>query len=290
MPDVAKQPDAGPDYRYLTGNAEAGWDSAVIYGIPLGKAAFKPRIVGSQLELPPMQVTAGQGAEGKINLAGRVDLRNDPPRLVVGKLRAVDGLKITKDFKWPQMGEFFPFFGDMAGVTGIVSVNVDALDYPLGKDGLKKMTGRGSVEMVNFRVQPKGLFGILGKIAGIAQLAGGDIKEVPTTVAPFEIKDGRVYYENLTLWLGNDFDVRISGWVGFDDKIDMKATIPATLGLLKRVPTKNLRMRLNITGTRQAPRISVLGSLLPTGAGKKVGDGIGDALKGIGDLLDRDKK
>ncbi|HUU42587.1 MAG TPA: hypothetical protein VMX57_02345, partial [Planctomycetota bacterium] len=272
------QPDAKPPYQFLTGKAEAGWTSAVIYGLPLGKATFAPELAGGVVVLPPMQVDAGQNAEGKINLAGTLDLRTDPPTLQIVKLRPVENLHLTKEFTWQQLGEFFPFFGNLGGVTGIVSVDLESLRYPLSEAGLKQMTGRGTVEMDQFRFRPKGLFGILGKLIGLAQVGTDEEQVMPKTLAPFEVRDGRVYYENVVMWIGKDQDLVFSGWVGFDDRIDMKVSMPGRL-LGKDIGT---RMVLRITGTRQVPVINPLGTLLPGDSGR-------DILKGLGDLLNRKK-
>jgi hypothetical protein len=184
-------------------------------------------------------------------------------------------------------------------VDGKVNASVTNVVFPLGPGAASAGAGRGFLDLGDVDVQPGGFFRILLEVLG---RQAGDRELIKFGKLDFRIEKDRLVYDNFTMVLPPDVDLRFFGSVGFDDSLDLWVSVPVRAALLKRMGVREpalayaqrlsgLRVDLPIAGSRDNPQLDfsrvdvaklVKEILLHGGADKGVEEGLGGLLKGIG--------
>jgi hypothetical protein len=97
-------------------------------------------------------------------------------------------------------------------------------------------------------------------------LGADQMQRVQVSDLPFVIDRGRLRYSNFTLTFGEAFDLRFSGSVYFDDRLEMTVSVPVRAALLEKLGAKGslrdyarllegARLDIPIRGTRQKPEL-----------------------------------
>jgi hypothetical protein len=133
----------------------------------------------------------------------------------------------------------------------------------------------------------------------LLELGGGQPREayaVEASGLDFEIRNGRLYYDDFTLLFVKDkFDIKFYGSVGFDDTLDLTVSLPIGAELLRRLKVRGpvreyvrllagTRVDIPMVGTRQRPMLDF--SKVDT---KKLLESVikKQGIEGIGGILDR---
>ncbi len=255
----------------LEGTARVGWNAAEVtvldYPFRFGPATLDASMKDGKVTLPPTPVPAAPAGNGRLVLAGTLDLTSDPPVFrVPGRQVLVENFKIDREFAAKMLNRFNPVFGGDA--EGRTTVAVQDLVAPLSEEAAKTgLSGSGRIELAQLKVDARGF---LGEILKLLDLAPDAQYAIPPTGADFLLSKGRVEYHDFRLQVSEKSDLRFSGSVGlFDDHLDMVVSVPAGSGVLERVGVRGKlaerlaggRIEIPIGGSRRAPKLD-LGEML----------------------------
>lgn len=254
-------PNIDPPFRTANGGAGVGWAKATLYGVDMGAANLAPTLRDGEIVLPATTIPA---AGGKVNLRGQVDLKPKEPVLKIpDRLDALETVVITKELGEQLLSRINPIFSQMARVEGNVSFSTQDILVPLGDSLTKGGSGRGRLDLKNMKIQPGG---ILGDALALGGLNKSDLYSVTVSSVDFLIKNGRIYYDNLTMTFPGEFDLKFLGSVGFDGTLDLVMSVPIRPALLEKLGVKlgsaeigkrfaGTRINIPLTGTREHPKL-----------------------------------
>jgi len=293
-------PNIDPPFRTANGGAGVGWAKASLYGVDMGAANLAPTLRDGEIVLPDTAIPA---AGGRVNLRGQVDLKPKEPILKIpGKLNALETVVITKELGEQLLSRINPVFSQMARVEGNVSFSTQDILLPLGDSLNKGGSGRGRLDLKNMKIQPGG---ILGDALALGGLSKSDLYAVTISSVDFLIKNGRIFYDNLTMTFPGGFDLKFLGSVGFDGTLDLVMSIPVRPALLTTLGVKlpgtefvdrltGMRINIPLSGTRENPKLDfskvdkaeLLKGLVPETPGKAI-DSVLKTLQDAGSSKDK---
>jgi hypothetical protein len=257
-----RRPEARPAFRDLGAGLDMGWNSAEVYGVPLGEAAMSPSLANGVLKIPQTAISV---AGGSVRLGGSVDFKPETPTLrIPGKLTVLQNIRITPQLGKQLLGRINPVFSQATRVEGTAGLAVQNLNLPLGKAMNKGGSGTGRLSLKDTRMQPGGLLGTLAELGG---MGADELYTVRFSGLDLTVRDGRIHYKDFTMtFADNAFDLVFYGSVGFDDTLDLVVSIPVRAPLLKRLGVKGLetglgkklartRIDVPLVGTREKPRL-----------------------------------
>lgn len=256
-------PDAGLALEGLNAEAGTGWSSASIYGVDMQQASFKPVMRNGVLALPETAIGASGGT---VRLAGQVDMRPETPVLrIPGQLKMLDKVMISKQLGEELLGRINPMFVQMAEVEGQIDMSVQSLELPLGESITHGGGGGGAIDLRALKIQPGGFMAHLMELGGL-----GSREKYGMTVGKlvFTVRDGRIWYDNLTVDFGGQYDLAFRGSVGFDDTLDLIVSMPVRAALLERLRVsgpvleyarklEGTRVEAPLVGTRKNPNLDL---------------------------------
>ena len=274
------RPGLQPGFKDLAAEGTVVWDSARIYSLNLGKAVLEPTLRDGVLVLP---VTTMDASGGTARVAATLDFRADEPTLTLPKaLQALENVPVSRQLGSGLLSRINPVFFEPDRLTGRLSLLLDSLELPLGEDMTRHATARGHLALKDANIQSGAIGGqLLGNLLGLGGLTKTGLQPMRISDLTFEIRDGRVHYENLAMIFGGTLEMKFSGSVGLDDTLDLTVSLPVLprpleslvklgspdaiagrlgadelAGLLKHQPVLGTRsLDIHITGTRQKPRL-----------------------------------
>ncbi|MCG8409562.1 MAG: hypothetical protein MI923_30520 [Phycisphaerales bacterium] len=286
----ASRPNVETIPQELGGNMETGWGSATVFGVMMRKAVLNPVLKNGQIHLP---VTKIRGAGGRVFLGGNVDLRSDPPRLIVpGELRVLEGIEVTPELGQQLLCRFVPIFGHMVSAEGFVNLDVKDIALPLGEEINRGGRGSGRMDLSKLKVQPGRFMALLLELGGLGYERRYAIQ---VGTLDFLIRDGRIYYDNFRMRFTPEYDLILSGSVGLDGTLDLVISFPMHPALLNRLAVrgplsryaeelKDVRVEIPCVGTRENPKLDFSRVDTKKLLRKVIGKGlVGDLLGGWGD-------
>ena len=299
-----------PGFKDLAAEGAVAWDSARIYSLTLGKAVLEPTLRDGVLVLP---VTTMDAQGGTARVAATLDFRADEPTLTLPEaLQALENVPVSRQLGSGLLSRINPVFFEPQRLTGRLSLLLDNLELPLGEDMKLRATARGRLALKDANIQSGAIGGqLLGNLLGLGGLTKTGLQPIRISDLVFEIKDGRVHYENLAMIFGGTLEMQFSGSVGLDDTLDLTVSLPVLprqleslvklgspdtiarrlgadelAGLLKQLPVLGKRgLDIHITGTRQKPRLDFR-KVLPGLPGLPGLKGQGGAIDPLRSLLD----
>ena len=256
----------------------------------MDKAVLRPQLASGELRLPRTSIPA---AEGKVRLAGALDLRSPEPVLrMPGNNKVLDGVKITPELGRELLSRINPIFYHLASADGAVNLIVNDLVFPLGETARQESAGEGRLELVDAKVEPSGIMRDLLALGGVATERG--LVTMRLRGADFVLHDGRVSYRDFVLIFPEQFDLTFSGSVGLDDTLDLSVSMPVRAELLERLGVRGTaaryaeqltgsRVDIPLVGTRQQPALDLLRidkkALIERALKESAGETIDSALK-----------
>lgn len=252
---------AKPPIRGASGGLEIGWDGIDLFGVALGSARLAPTLKSGQINLPKTEVAA---AGGKLRLGGVVDLgAPDPTLRLPGTARLIENVPVTNDLCRSVLSFINPIFLALSRVDGRLSLDTRDLVLPIGETFRTGTSGRGRLVLTKMSISPDGLLTELLEYGGLPRQEQYGVEVLGCDLT---LERGRVHYKDLTLRFSKDFDLRFSGSVGLDESLDLVVSLPAGVGLLKKLGVKGdlagyveklkgTRVELPLVGTRTGPRL-----------------------------------
>jgi translocation and assembly module TamB len=243
----------GPlDLAAAEANAAVKWDSANVYGFPIGAGEMKARLSNGLLGLDnPLELSVSRGS---IILSPTVRLAAEPKELTLPVGPLVRQVQITPEMCKYAMKYIAPILADVTEARGAFSVNLQNCRIPLNDPAIGDIAGQLVIHSVEIGPGPL--------IRAFAILLG---REAPATlrresVVPFRLSGGRVYHEQLEL-IFPELIIRTKGSVGLDQSLELEAEMPVPPKWLANTPVgsalRNQTIRLPIHGTLSKPQIDV---------------------------------
>ncbi|MDM8006546.1 MAG: hypothetical protein QUV05_10420 [Phycisphaerae bacterium] len=259
----AHQPEIRPVYRGVATGLDISWTSVKAYGVALGSAKLSPTLRDGELTIP---VTAIPASLGQVHLGGVIDLRTpDPTFRLPGKVLVVEGAQITPEVGRHVLSRINPIFAFMTRAEGTLSLATEDIVLPLSDQIRQSGSGKGRLDLKNFKVQ----FG--GPMALLIELGAMDKQEtlaVTMDGVDFTLRDGRIWYDNLTMVFPENFDLKFSGSVGLDETVDLTVSVPVRAALLDKFGVRGpvteyarllegARVAVPMTGNRLLPKVDL---------------------------------
>lgn len=222
-----------------------------------------------------------------ISFVGRTEVENETSLLVIEPVKLFDRRELTPKLCDQGLQLIAPILSDSATVTGRLSIELDDFQIPIGtvtqdeRVELTRISGRMSLHRVETGLKNP----LLAKIASVlAAVSGGrfaTIRVSEETEVRFQVVDGRVHHEGLTLLipeLASDLTIRTSGWVDLEENIDVQILVGISGLASSRIEVLSsliqAPLEIRMTGTLTHPEIS-----LP--AGRNMLDQITERLGGL---------
>ena len=256
-----RQKGIRPPFGRLLAGGDVGWSSAKVFGVALDEASLAPRLAGGKVTLPVAVIGA---SGGKVRLGGVVDYTGAEPMLRIKQLKMLEDVPVSVEVGEMLLSRFNPIFGkvNVAKLDGRMSLSLRNIALPLSESIRHSGTGAGRIDMETVKLIPTGPLGELVGLGG----AGGDAQAVKVTGVDFTIRGGRIWYKDFALIFAENFDLRFSGSVGFDDTLDLIVRVPIRAGLLQRMGVKGPIARyakmlegeyvaVPLRGTRDKPKL-----------------------------------
>ncbi|MGQ9650503.1 MAG: hypothetical protein ACUVXJ_10365 [Phycisphaerae bacterium] len=259
----AYQPEIRPVYRGVVTGLDVGWTSGKAYGVTLGKAQLSPALRDGELEIP---VTAIPASVGQVRLGGLIDLRtSDPTFRLPGRVLVVEGAQVTPEVGRHVLSRINPIFAFMTRAEGRLSLATEDIVLPLSDQIKRSGHGKGRLDLKDFKVQFGGPMAVLLEIGAMNKQ---DMLAVTMDGADFVLRDGRIWYDNLTMVFPENFDLKFFGSVGLDETVDLTISVPVRTALLERFGVRGpvteyarllegARVEVPMTGHRLLPKVDL---------------------------------
>ena len=248
--DKAKLRERGPVQCHVTGSVS------------------KPKlsIKGASLVLRlPEQEQPILSVDG-IDLSMGVETDKEMPLLVLAPFKVFEKQKLTPALSNELLRLAAPTLGDVADVSGEISLTLDTCRLPIAASKTKlargvELAGRLQLHEISTTVKTP-LLGAMVKV--LADLYGKKPRDVVRIVENadirFEVRQGRLFHDGLRFGLPDispELSGSVRGSVGLDESLDLVLEVPSVLAKAKvaRPDAKSGPIRFKITGTIDAPTV-----------------------------------
>jgi hypothetical protein len=266
----------GPIYDVSTGSGQPaawvspamqartsfGWDRGEVLGLPVGASQM-------QLELDQsvalIKTNGIPFAGGKVQFAPRIDLRGQEPVLLMDWTRLIDNVALQPETARQWLRYVAPLAADATSAQGNFTVDIGGASIPLFDP--MNMEARGAVKLHSVVIgagpAAEQLLATVQQLRALLkpESAGRDLKtwlRMSEQTVPIAVKGGRIYHDQLD-FAHNDLVVRTRGSVGFDQTLDLIATIPIADDWIAGKPylssLKGQSISIPITGTVSQPKL-----------------------------------
>ena len=206
----------GPlDPATARGYAGLQWESAVIYGFPIGRGELKAKLADGVLTTDPIDVEV---SGGRMSLAPCVKLA-PAAELTMPAGKLAEQIQITPGMCASAMKYAMPILADVAEARGSFSIQLDGCRIPLADPAKGDIAGKLLIHSID--VAPGPMIRELAVLMGRA--APGKLRQ--ESVVPFRMVEGRVYHQGLEL-IFPDITIRTQGSVGLDQTLSMVIETP----------------------------------------------------------------
>ncbi|MCW5211949.1 hypothetical protein VU04_03455 [Desulfobulbus sp. TB] len=190
--------------------------------------------------------------DGLVRLSPRIDYRKNPPLLTIPP-----GEQVLTDVHLEQaltdgiLKGIHPLFGSLARPAGNINVRLDHFSLPLGEKGIEKINFKVFFDLTGVALQSKGVLKSILDIAGYVdqRLA---MKNKSMTCQGVQ---GQISCSPIKITIA-DSEMRISGSVGMDGRLNYVLDVPVTKRLLGKKGYELLKgttLKVPIRGTKDKP-------------------------------------
>jgi translocation and assembly module TamB len=238
-------------------DADLGLDltSANAFGLALGPAPLVLRCKGGVVTLDPVETTLNGG---KVLL--NPDLDVDETRGIALKLRSgssIQGAEINDEVSRRVLSYVAPVLNEATHVQGKVNVAVEQADFPITGPPDRTVTLTGQVVFQGVTFAPGPFANQLLTLTGRPDSPGLQLAQ-PVQLS---IANRRVYQKGLEVPVRKDAKIALEGSVGFDETLNLVASVPITgrmLGARSEALDRAINgqtVKVPIGGTVGKPRV-----------------------------------
>ncbi|UCG58029.1 MAG: AsmA family protein [Phycisphaerales bacterium] len=254
----------------LSAQAKFGFEKASYMGLHFGTTDVDLQIRDGLLRIGPFSTTVNQG---KLNLAGTVDLKEKPMTLTIPEpMQVIDKVALNDEVSAKLLVHVNPLFVGQGNVTGVADYYSEKLVIPLGEQATKKPEITGTVAMHDMRLEVTGLLALLLSKARTGRYVNAAL--MPTK---FVLREDVLRYDDMQINI-DQYPINFRGSIGPpvglsetgkpDKKLDMKVVTPYILTEGFQLQTANLeeaadprRISVPLRGTQHKPQLD-MGKLL----------------------------
>jgi translocation and assembly module TamB len=230
----------------LTGEAGLDLAEAKAFGVTMGQAAVVLRFGQGLAKFDPIASTLNGGSVSIV-----ADLAMDGEGgawLRLGSSK-IEGAEINKECSDAILSYVAPVLAESSSVAGKITMTLDRAFVPITATGPMSLDGAIAFQGVTFQPGPLA--------SELTSIAGRGASALRLDEAMFvRVADRRVYQKGLSIPIGGDgVKVAIDGSVGFDETLDLKATVPLTAKALGLASGDGPTVALPIKGSLPRPVI-----------------------------------
>jgi hypothetical protein len=257
---------------HLSGRAALGWQSAKVYGLPIGRGEVDAKLADGQLRISPLDLAV---SEGHVKLAPTVRLSPSPAELYLPAGPLVEQVRITPEMCSQGLQYVAPVLAGVTQAQGRFSIAMDGCRLPLSDMGSGDAAGKMTIHSVEIGPGP-----LIEELAVLLNRAG-PAKLKRESQVEFRLVQGRVYHRGLELEFP-ELTVRTYGSVGLDKTLAIMAEMPIPPKWLRDNALgnalKDQTIQVPIAGTLSKPKLdrSVLDQLAKQSlqSFRKAGEGL----------------
>jgi hypothetical protein len=246
--------------------ADAGWQSATVYGLPLGEARWQGTLGAGQLRSEPLRVAVGK--EGRLTVQPSMRLDPEPRLLTFPAGPLLSAVTLSPEVSENILKYVAPVLAGATRTTGTFSLQLDQGQIPLDAPSLAELSGRLAIGRLSVAPGPttEQLVTLVRQIEALAQrrlpgsakAAGRGLITIDGRTIEFRLSRGRVHHRGLE-FLVDGVPVRSSGSVGLDQTLDVTIEVPILDKWVRRQralqPLAGQVLTIPVRGTFQRPRI-----------------------------------
>jgi hypothetical protein len=233
------------------------------FGIEAGASSLDARLRQQILTVAPVEVPVGQG---RIRLVPNLQL-TPPFRMSLDKSSLIEQVAITPEMCHSWLRYVAPLVADATSAEGLLSLRVAQAEVPLIAPRAAIADGTLSILRAHLGPGPlaRQMLTLVNTVLALAEpgrAAGGALDvnahwiELPEQNVPFRVENGRVTHQNLTMQVG-EVTVRTSGWVAFNQRMDLMAEVPVLDRWVANQPylagLRGQTLKIAVRGTLQQP-------------------------------------
>ncbi len=227
------------------------WQSAMLFGFPIGAGTLRARLGDGWVTCEPCEVPV---SGGKVVLAPRVSL-GPKYELLMPAGKCMEQVQITPEMCARAMMYALPVLAEVTEAQGSFSVELEGARIPLNDPAQSDIAGRILIHSID--VGPGPLIRELALLLGRA--VPGKLRR--ESVVPFRMVQGRVYHQGMEL-IFPDITIRTQGSVGLDQSLALLIEMPPPpkwIEALGNTPAaaalKNQTLRIPLAGTLSRPAL-----------------------------------
>jgi translocation and assembly module TamB len=281
--------------RRLQARVEVPWESANVYGLPIGGGKIAAALGEGALRIDPLALAV---AEGQLNASPNVQFDPEPMLLTLPKGPVLTNVKISQEVSEAMLKYIAPVLAGATQSEGQFSLQLDGARVPLLDT--KKADAAGQLTMHSVRVVPgpmaKQWVDLGQQIQSLVKrkdAAASDparqvtLLTVQDQQVNFRVADGRVYHQGMEFQIG-DMTCHSDGSVGLDETVAITLRIAIPDKWVEGQPLlagfKGQSLSIPIGGTLNRPQMdqravaSLSRQLLQGAAQQAVGGELNKAL------------
>jgi len=230
-------------------------DSATAFGLTLGPAPLVVHCREGVLTVDPIQSTLNNG---KVDLKPGLSV-DDVQGITVSlaKGSAISDAEINDEVSRRVFSYVAPVLDEATHVNGRFSLTLDHAEIPVTGPPEKKLNLTGRLVFQDVVFGPGPFAGQLLSLVGTPGAQGLRLHQ-PVQLS---VADGRVMQSGLNIPIRRDAAISLEGSVGFDQTLDLRASVPITQGMLGARSgldqiVGDSRVTVPIDGTVKSPRVN----------------------------------
>ena len=296
---TAGNPPTGGISSDLQATANFGWDTATLYGLPIGEGQVNAQLRGGVVNVAPMSLAV---SDGRLNLAPRFYINEQPTVMTLERGPLLQNVQLTPEMCRAWLKYVAPLLADATDCDGRISATVDRATIPLGESNVGSLAGTLTIHGADVRAGPLSMayIGVIQRLRGALQglppeadTLGSPVRLVRLEEQTIDIHmtEQRVHHQGLTMQVG-DAEIVTSGSVGVDQTLDLVAEIPVRdewiEGRSYLLGLQGQTLKIPIRGSVSRPRVDF--SLIEELGRKTLAGTASRALRGeinnlLGELL-----
>lgn len=252
--------------RTLEARGELPWQSANVYGLPIGPGKLAGSLGGGLVRVDPLAIAV---AEGRLTTAPQVRLDPEPMELTLPPGPLLTNVRISPQVSEAMLKYIAPVLAGATQSEGQFSLTLANARVPLGNTIKADVAGQLAVHAVRVVPGPMAkqwvelaqqIEAIAKKrdLASLGQRQPVTLLSVQDQQVNFRVVDGRVYHQGMQFQVG-DVVMQTEGSVGFDQTVALVVSVPVQDkwidGQALLVGLKGQSLKIPISGTLSQPRM-----------------------------------
>jgi len=250
----------------LHARCEAPWESANVYGLPIGPGKLSTALGQGLVRVDPLSIAV---AEGQLTTAPQVRLDPEPMELVIPPGPVLANVRISPAVSEAMLKYIAPVLAGATQSEGQFSLELSGARVPLAATKKADVAGQLTVHAVRIVPGPMAKQWVelaqqveaIAKrrdLASVAQRQPTTLLSIKDQQVNFRVVDGRVYHQGMQFQVG-DVTMTTEGSVGLDETVALVVRVPIQdkwiEGQAMLVGLKGQSLAIPISGTLRQPRM-----------------------------------